>query len=85
MNEVCEMDYSAIVARCETTKMFEVIEASLYTIAVRVKSAVVRDDHLAVPFCRNDTLCFHGSDLFVEPIAVISLIGDDRACSVAFP
>lgn len=44
------MDDAAIVARCETTTMFEVIDASLDTVLVFVKSLVVRDEHLAVPF-----------------------------------
>lgn len=44
------MDGSAVVARCETTKMFEAIEAPLDTVSVFVKSLVVRDEHLAVPF-----------------------------------
>lgn len=69
------MDGSAIVARCETTKMFEAIEASLDTVPVFVKSLVVRDERLTVPFLRNDSLCVHDSNLFTEPIAVISLIG----------
>ncbi|GBR64006.1 hypothetical protein GWA01_03600 [Gluconobacter wancherniae NBRC 103581] len=38
-----------IVALCETTKIFETIEALLDTVAVFVKSPVVRDDYLAVP------------------------------------
>ncbi len=50
INEACEMDGSAIVARCEATTMFEAIEASLDTVSVFVKSLVVRDEHLAVPF-----------------------------------
>jgi hypothetical protein len=50
MNEAYEMDGSAIVAGYETTKMFEEIEASLDTVSVSVKSLVVRDEHLAVPF-----------------------------------
>lgn len=45
------MDSSSIVARCETTEMFEPIEASLDTITVFVKNAVVREEHLEVPFC----------------------------------
>lgn len=50
INEAYEMDGSAIVARCETTKMFEAIEASLDTVSVFVKSLIVRDEHLTVPF-----------------------------------
>ena len=50
MNKACEVDGSAIVARYKTTKMFEAIEASLDTVSVFVKSLVVRDEHIAVPF-----------------------------------
>ncbi|GAN69719.1 hypothetical protein AOR01nite_26310 [Acetobacter orleanensis] len=50
MNKACEMDGSSIVARCETTKIFEAIEASFDTVSVFVNSLVVLDEHLAVPF-----------------------------------
>lgn len=46
----CEMGGSAIVALCETTTMFQAIEASLNTVSVFVKILVVRDEHLPVPF-----------------------------------
>lgn len=50
MNEAEEMDGTSIISGSEASEMFEAIKAPLDTITVLVKSAIVRDEHLAVPF-----------------------------------
>ncbi|GAN69690.1 hypothetical protein Abol_052_002 [Acetobacter orleanensis JCM 7639] len=44
------IDDFAIVAHCEATKMFPMIETSLNTVTEFVKSSAMRDEYLAVPF-----------------------------------
>lgn len=59
------IDIHPIQIMVEATKMFQAIKASLDTVMVFVKSPVVRDNYSAVPFWRNDGLCFLVCNLFV--------------------
>ncbi|WP_408736356.1 hypothetical protein [Acetobacter oryzifermentans] len=55
------MDGSAIVARCETTKMFEAIEASLDMVSVFVKSLVELRNGIE-KFCFGSELSYFCDD-----------------------
>lgn len=44
----------------------------------------MQDEHLAVPFCRSDSLCVYDTNPFGEPIGIINLLQLLRLHSLAF-
>ena len=47
LNEACEVQGSAIIARCEAAEVLEPVEATFDAVAVFVDDGIVRDDDLA--------------------------------------
>lgn len=74
MDEACEVDCAAIIACCESTEVFEAIEASLDAVAVLVDVGVVRDGDLAVALGRDHRLGLHVGDLMTETTSELQTI-----------
>ncbi len=79
-HEAHKVDQKLVVARCDPSKLLELVEEALDEIALFVKMGVIRPLNLAVSLWRNDNLTALPGDLFVQIVCVVAFVCERRGC-----